>query len=209
MYSVEFYTFWKYRLVDFADEDSVKNERMKLLCSDCFEDEQLRADVIDVKNHKRKTCRKLRTFLFGSCSDESKLVTCTDYDFWLLIFGSMGTTDPDLANDPYNCDLGYSWSPNREEREMLYKLKAREGDEDDDDFADPDEPFDEYYPDGCSWLKHRVMEITDRLGPVSRHYRAPTVQDAIGWSEEWQEEQDERGHMMDVLAAARMHGLIR
>ena len=92
----------------------------------------------------------------------------------------MGTTNPDLANDPYHCNLGYSWTPNRQERKMLYKLKAKEGNEDDDDFCcDPDKPFDEYYPDGCSWLKHRVMEITDGLGPVLKHYHAPTVQDAI------------------------------
>ena len=210
MNSVEFSTAWSYRLVDFADEDSVNNERMKVLCSDHFEDEELRADIIEVDNLTKKTCRKLRKFLFGSRSDESKRVTCTDYDFWLLIFGFMGTTNPDLANDPYHCNLGYSWTPNRQERKMLYKLKAKEGNEDDDDFCcDPGKPFDEYYPDGCSWLKHRVMEITDGLGPVLKHYHAPTVQDAIGWTEEWQEEQDERGHMMDALAAARMHGLIR
>ena len=92
----------------------------------------------------------------------------------------MGTTDPELATDPKGCDLGWRWRPNRSERRKLYKLKAEEGED-----CDPNGPFDEYYPDGCSWLKHRVMKICKCLGPVSKHYKAPTTRDAMGWSEEW------------------------
>ena len=61
-------------------------------------------------------------------------------------------------------DLGYTWKPDKEMRRTLYDAKAKEGGE------DPNGPFDEYFPEGCSWLKHRVLGITNRLGPVTQHY---------------------------------------
>ena len=40
------------------------------------------------------------------------------------------------------------------------------------------ESFSSYYPEGCSWLMHRVMEVTNTLGPITKHYRPPTTEDA-------------------------------
>lgn len=100
---------------------------------------------VDTTNLNKSTYQKLRKFLFGTCSTDSENVTCSDMNFWLLLFGSMGSTDPDLSYDPKGGDLGYSWRPGKEMRKKLFELKAKEGD------ANPGAPFEDYYPDGCSW----------------------------------------------------------
>ncbi|KAL7542123.1 hypothetical protein ACHAXR_011521 [Thalassiosira sp. AJA248-18] len=199
--TVSFGTIWNYRLIDFEElgcsiqveeEETMENNEYITLCSNVYEDEEFRADVIQDKHLNKTTGNKLRTFLFGTHSEDSKAVTCSDINFWLLIFGSMGTTDPDLAKDPMRGHHGYEWQPYRieETKKKLYELKAVEGD--DPDQGDPYGPLEDYYPDGCSWLKYKVLKITGNLGPITKHYKPPTIKDAPGWSWEWQEEQDER-----------------
>ncbi|KAL7537692.1 hypothetical protein ACHAXR_008004 [Thalassiosira sp. AJA248-18] len=163
---LEFGTYWEYRLVDFEDEETVKSKDHTELCK-CYEDADIEEEAIDTRNLSKSTCRELRKFLFGAYSGDSEKITCSDMDFWLLIFGSMGSTDGDLSWDLKGGDLGYTWKPGKEMRQKLFDLKAKEGDE------DPNGSFEEYYPDGCSWLKHRVLEITDKLGPVTKHYEQP------------------------------------
>ena len=178
MNSISFHTMWSYHMVDFEDEDSVSEEiNYKKLCSNHYGDEELRADVINTSNLNEVTYRKLRKFLFGTSSEGSEAVTCSAIDFWYLIFGSMGTTDLDLATDPKRGDLGYKWRPtlDRKMRKKLFDLKAREGDDEE------VTTYDNYYPSGCSWLKHRVLEITGNLGPVTSHYQHPTIRDAPGY----------------------------
>ena len=192
MHSVEFHTFWAYSFVDCEDESTIDGEGYRKICSNHFEDEELRADVIKFQTLNASTCEKLRKFLYGAQCQE---VTCSDMDFWLLLFGSMGTIDSDLEEDPKGGQLGYVWQPYRDSkmRKFLYDLKAVEGDEEDEDEeGGPDGPFDEYYPSGCSWLKHRVMEISDNLGAVTKHYKHPTIEDAIGYrSEEYGDDDEE------------------
>ena len=117
----------------------------------------------------KRTCKVLRELLYGSYSKESKRMTCSNKNFWLLLFGSMGTTDPDLETDPMGgygegSYLGYVWGQcmDKDLRMKLYSQKAAEKD---DPEGDPNGPFGEYYPKGCSWLKHRLLEITNSLGP--------------------------------------------
>ena len=77
-------------------------------------------------------------------------------------------------------DHGWHWRPSwrdEELRKKLYDLKAVEGE----DQGDPHGPYEEYYPSGCSWLKHRLLEITGNLGAVTKHYKPPTIKDALGY----------------------------
>lgn len=163
---LEFSTDWEYRLVDFEDEETIKSKDHTELCK-CYEDADIEHDGIETENLTKATYQKMRRFLFGTSSKESEKVTCSDIDFWLLIFGSMGSTDEHLSYDLRSGNLGYSWTPGTEMRQKLYDMKANEGD------ANPNLPFNEYYPGGCSWLKHRVLEITGRLGPITKHYVQP------------------------------------
>jgi len=129
----EFFTTWSYRLIDFEKEETIENEEFQELCSNCYEDQELRADVIDDEHLSEKTCSVLRNFLFGSDSKDSKSITCSDMNFWLLIFGSMGTTDPNLGGDAMCGDVGYYWRA-RDMRKKLYDMKAGpEGEESDPD----------------------------------------------------------------------------
>lgn len=186
--SIEFGTVWSYREVDFEEKDAIDSDEYKELCSNCFKDEELRADVITSSHMNKLTGQRLRSFLFGSHSEECKNVTCSDMSFWLLLFGSMGTTDPNLEKDPKGGDHGYSWQPcyNKELRKKLYDLKAVEGN---DREGDPNGPFDEYYPNGCSWLKHRLLKITGNLGAVTKNYQPPTIKDAPGYHDRYQNEE--------------------
>jgi len=188
MSSVEFGTIWSYRKVDFEEEVAIDSDEYEELCSNCFKDEELRADVINLSHMNKLTCQRLRRFLFGAHSEECRKVTCSDMNFWLLLFGSMGTTDPNLEKDPKGGNHGYSWHPwnNKELRKKLYDLKAAEGN---DREGDPNGPFDGYYPSGCSWLKHRLLEITGNLGAVTKHYIPPTIKDAIGYDDRYQDEE--------------------
>eukprot|EP00550_Attheya_septentrionalis_P005447 CAMPEP_0198298156 /NCGR_PEP_ID=MMETSP1449-20131203/39851_1 /TAXON_ID=420275 /ORGANISM="Attheya septentrionalis, Strain CCMP2084" /LENGTH=380 /DNA_ID=CAMNT_0043999345 /DNA_START=105 /DNA_END=1247 /DNA_ORIENTATION=+ len=181
--TMEFYTVWSYRLVDFEEEDDDDDDdddeakKYTELCSNCFEDEAMRASVIQTSNLNMKTVHKLRRFLYGSVNAESKKTTCSDLGFLLLLFGSMGTVD--LGEDPKHGWLGYDWSPDEELRKKLFDDKVPE--DGDLEEGDPPESIDNYYPSGCSWLRHRVLEITDNLGPIFKHYRHPTIKDAPGY----------------------------
>ncbi|EJK49370.1 hypothetical protein THAOC_31758 [Thalassiosira oceanica] len=233
--SMEFGTFWWYRLIDFEREDTIEDDsededegendeqdfdllamlhgeadetehsgmkKWTVLCSNQFKDEFLMAEVIDEKNLTQETCDSFRSFLFGAATDNCRTLTCTDKSLWYLIFGSMGTTDLELANDvgediskrPIKlamCDLGWMWRPSDEQRQFLYDQKAQEGRPGEHE-CDPSKPYDEYWPEGCSWLKYRILKLTNSLGPMSSLYRAPTIKDAYNWSPEWQEEEDSR-----------------
>ena len=167
--SVEFDTVWSYRKIDFEEESTINCDTYKTICANCFEDQELRADVIKTSHMNKRTCKVLRELLYGSYSKESKRMTCSNKNFWLLLFGSMGTTDPDLETDPMGgygegSYLGYVWGQcmDKDLRMKLYSQKAAEKD---DPEGDPNGPFGEYYPKGCSWLKHRLLEITNSLGP--------------------------------------------
>lgn len=34
------------------------------------------------------------------------------------------------------------------------------------------------------WLQHRVKEVSNTLGPYTRNYRPPTIEDAMGYDPE-------------------------
>lgn len=71
--------------------------------------------------------------------------------------------------------LGYCWSPSSEECKQFLKDGVPAKDDD----SDP--PEDEYEYSTVTYLEHRIKEITNTLGPFSRHYRAPTIRDAPGY----------------------------
>ncbi len=62
------------------------------LCS--FDD-----DVIKTSNLNKTAVAKLRKFLYGGNTKKIKQQTCSDKDFLLLLFGSMGSTDEHLEDD--------------------------------------------------------------------------------------------------------------
>lgn len=91
--TMEFWTTWKYALIDFEDNQStkqLKTEDFKFLCSNGYEDERLRADVIDTDNLTMTTVNRMRAFLYGSRIKACKEQTCCDLTFLELLFGSMG-----------------------------------------------------------------------------------------------------------------------
>jgi len=190
-------------LIDFEKDETIKNKKFQELCSNCYEDEELRLDVIDDEHLNEKTCSLLRNFLFGSDSEHSKSITCSDMNFWLLLFGSMGTTSPNVGGDAMDGGVGYHWRAwDTHVRKKLYDLKAGpEG-----EGSDPNGKYEDYYPDGCSWLKYKVLKITNNLGPITKHYEPPTIKDAPGWSEEWQEKHDRMLKQQEFLEAIGYYG---
>ena len=194
--TVSFYVTWEYKLIDFeCANEEVKGCSYEELCSNCFEDEKLRADVIKTSNLNEHTLGKMRRHLYGSSSETSKSLTCSDKNFLLLLFGSMGTTDSKLEDDPMRGGLGYVWRPRfgdgEKERKKLFDAKVPLNDDPNSSGSFP-ESFGDYFPEGCSWLYHRVLEVSKTLGPCTMHYREPTIRDAIGYeSSEYGEDDDD------------------
>ena len=179
---IDFCCEWEYKLWDFEDEDFKRGELM-LLCSNRLD----KIDRINTCGLNKTTYKTLRSFLFGTASKESEEVTCTAMNFWRLIFASMGTTDPKLSDTlRYHGCVGYHWEIDDEMRKKLYGEKAVEEGAIE---ADPNGPFEKYtsrYRGCCSWLRHRLLEITDNLGPVTKYYQGPKLkEDDEGDSDEY------------------------
>jgi len=161
-------TDWQYMLIDFEGEDEkdTKEGRMYVeLCSNNY-------DVITTTNLNKTTCTRLRKFLYGTNSNDSKVVTCSDKNFWILLFGSMGSADNDLMEDSMNCTLGYSWCPWKNEA-MKNQLFHEKAPADDDPNGEPPTQLKGYNPRWCSWLRYRILDVSDSLGPISKHYKPP------------------------------------
>eukprot|EP00956_Cyclotella_meneghiniana_P025064 scaffold51466_cov63-Cyclotella_meneghiniana.AAC.1 len=171
---IDFNTHWEYDLLDFEEEAS-KYVTYKRFCSNMLD----KIDNIKTPGLNKETYKKLRCFLYGTHSKESESVTCSAYNFWRLLFASMGTTDSNLSDTlgTRGC-VGYHWEMNDTLRKKLYDDKAIEPGDD----ADPNGPFEKYNPcfRKASWLRHKILEITDNLGPVMKHYVGPTMKDANG-----------------------------
>lgn len=101
---MEFFTIWSYHSINFEEEGTINSEEYTEICFNCFKDGELRADVIKSSHMNNLTGNHARRFLYGSDSEECKQVTCSDMNFWLLLFGSVATTDPDLEKDPKGDD---------------------------------------------------------------------------------------------------------
>jgi hypothetical protein len=174
MSSIEFYTTWGYILLDFEDDiseddDDDEEEEFTTLCSDCFEDEELRLDVIEDSHLNQTTISRLRKFLFGTDKPESKEEICDEYSFLLLLFGSMGTFDfQDLA-EGY---MGYEWSPQYPDEELCKKM-IRDGLIDEEDDA---------YEVRITWLEHRMRHVTGNFGAFQKYYTPPSIEDAHGYN---------------------------
>lgn len=148
---------WEYKLIDFEDEESIKvgkdyREEGTDICF-TFDDSEIEEEDHSVENLSQETCDKLRSFLFGSASEESKKSTCSDLDFWRLLFGSCGSTS--LRGEVRGGSIGYFWRPDRKEL-------AKQG-----------VHLDEKKWYDYSWLEHRVMEITGNLDDILKHYEHP------------------------------------
>mmetsp|Transcript_8623 Transcript_8623/g.18780 ORF Transcript_8623/g.18780 Transcript_8623/m.18780 type:complete len:89 (+) Transcript_8623:114-380(+) len=55
-------------------------------------------------------------------------------------------------------------------KKELFDAKAPASD---DPNGEPPTKLDNYRPRWCSWLRHRILEVTDSLGPISKHYKPP------------------------------------
>jgi hypothetical protein len=145
----------------------VLSEDFETLCSNCYEDEELRLDVIDTSGLTKTTVSSLRRFLFGAL-EESVHDFCDNFSFLRLLFGSMGTFDSNLAEVPstlMKCHLGWVWRTSGD----LLKQMVEKG------IVEEDE-----YPSIC-WLEHRMREVAGTLRPVDRYYKPPTIKDAPGY----------------------------
>ena len=175
-YSYDMATDWNYFLLDF--EEDVEQLKLKYteVCSNHY-------DVIKTTNLTKATCNKIRKHLYGANNKEVKKVTCSDTNLWILLFGSMGSTDDNLMEDAKDCSLGYSWCPWEDEKmkQMLFDAKAPAND---DPNGDPPTDLNRYNPRWCSWLRHRILEVTDSLGPISKHYQPPPLRATGSYSED-------------------------
>ena len=157
---------WNYQLLDFDHEDVERsNIRVCELCAN-------KQDVIDTSHMTKSTCYLLRRHIFGAFCKESKLVTCSDRDFYRLVFASMGTVDRDMLMDPKDCSLGYSWCPWREPG-FTQKLFDEKANADDEPEGEPPTDIKTYNPRMCSWLRYRMLDQTDSIGPISKYYKPP------------------------------------
>jgi hypothetical protein len=175
MSTMEFSVEWDYKLLDFEDADDEDFDEededdeyggFSAICSNCFEDQKLRFDVIRVSELNGYTVNHLREFLFGDV-EESQSVCCDNFAFLRLLFGSMGTFGDDGSYETLNHGwIGYSWGPSDSVREKLIK----EG------LIGPDD-----YSTEISWLEHRMREVAGALRPVDAYYTAPSIKDAPGY----------------------------
>jgi hypothetical protein len=164
---MEFCVIWGYKLLDFEEDQDINKTGATTLCSNHYEDQELRADVIDVSHLNQSTVDRLRRFLFGAI-EESKQVCCDDYSFLRLLFGTMGTFgDGDDTYETLNGGwIGYSWSVGSKLRQKMIQEGA---------LGENNDPFDYR---GISWLEHRIREVAGTLRPMDTYYKAPTIRDA-------------------------------
>jgi hypothetical protein len=163
----ELSTDYNYELVDFEDSDDViAAGKYVELCS-------FNNDVIKTSNLNKTTLTKLRKFLYGVNTKKIKQQTCSDKDFLLLLFGSMGTTDERLEDDEKRCCLGWTWVPWKDSDDMTKKLFDLKAPADDDENGVPPTSLEKYSPRACSWLRYAILKASDSLGPVSKHYKPP------------------------------------
>jgi hypothetical protein len=177
--TMEFFVEWHYKLLDFEDaqdedfdegqDEDDESGGFTTICSNCFEDERLRADVIEVSRLNQDTVDRLRRFLFGSIK-ESKPVFCDDFAFLRLLFGSMGTFGDDDTTYATLLSgwIGYSCMlPSR--KSGLRERMIEEGIVGENDHFDID------------WLQYRMREVAGALRPIDAYYTAPTIKDAPGY----------------------------
>jgi hypothetical protein len=171
MSTVEFFVIWGCKPLDFEDDqdedDDDESDDLTTICSNCYENQFLRADVIDVSHLNHNTVDHLRRFLFGAI-EESKPVSCDDFSFLRLLFGSMGTFGDNGSYEtvPRGC-IGYSWRAPYQSG--LREKMIKEGAIGEDDYF------------GISWLEHGMREAARDLRPMDAYYTAPTIKDAPGY----------------------------
>jgi hypothetical protein len=171
-YSVEFYASWDFAIVKFNGDENNQDEQMVKLCSNCYEDEVLCADVIDVANLKTRTVSELRRCLFGKMSRD----LLDDFSLLKLIFASMATPSFNTLDG----DIGYFWSTFSRDRDdvAIEKRMKAEGIN-----------WMDYYP-GIRWLEYHARRATGALRPVDAYYESPTIRDAMGYNSEEENESD-------------------
>jgi hypothetical protein len=158
---IEFYVTWAFKFLDFEDfdENKFQEEEFQAICSNGYENCN-RVEMIDTSNLTQKTIHKLRRFLLGTAIPTT--THCDDFEFLILLFGSMGTFG--FESLKVGGGIGYTWR-------LPYKDKAlrehmiQEGiihEEDEDD-----------YP-SISWLEYAMRQAAGALRPVDKHYQAPT-----------------------------------
>lgn len=163
--TVEFHVTWGYHLQTFLDRADNTDFKYRQLCSNAFEDEELRLDVINTFNFNKRTVDSLRLHLFGAVQ-LSQQDYCDDYSFLCLLFGSMGTFDfATIKTD----GVGWMWSFGYSQTEQqLRERLVKEG------VISEDSP-------GISWLEHAMRTAAGNLRPIDAYYAPPTLKDAMGY----------------------------
>lgn len=156
--TMEFYATWAYSLKTYDNGVSSSNEMMQL-CSNCYEDEELRADTIELDGLTTSTVDRMREHLFGTLSSKSYL---DDFSFMKLIFASMATPNFETVEG----EIGHGWFPDSK----VSKQIVAEG-----IFPSEDEIK------GIQWLEYEVRRVTNALRPIDKYYEPPKIQDAPGY----------------------------
>ncbi|GFH44196.1 hypothetical protein CTEN210_00670 [Chaetoceros tenuissimus] len=183
--TVEYWTNWKYYVPDFNSlKVDLEDEDFTELCSCVVDDENHHAGFIVNNSLHSYIVDKMRQHLYGTNNEVCKSATCSDKNFLFLLFGSMGTTDPELKEDPLRCDLGYVWKPYFDEKQRKEMFDSRVPVNDNPDSTFPQSIHD-YEPEECSWLYYAVLKASRSLGPFTKHYKY--VQDTHCYSEDEEE----------------------
>ena len=164
----EFSASWSYWLVDTFEKETAKETKdgpnMIQLCSACYEDEELQADVINTDGFTIERVADLKRFLFASDSSWDD-----DLSFLKLLFASMATPNfRVLHDDGVNNFIGHTWKP--EQGGFLRERLVEEGilDFEDDDVS-------------TTWLEYHARRITQQLLPMDKYYKPFQLQDAPGY----------------------------
>jgi len=149
---------------------SIESISMTPLCSCCYEDEELQADVINTDGLTLETVAQLKECLLGvPTTTTTPTNTVDDLSFLKLLFASMATPNfRVLHDDGVNKFIGHTWKP--EQGGFLRERLVEEGilEFEDDDIS-------------ITWLEYHVRRLTNHLLPIDKYYKPFHIRDAPGY----------------------------
>jgi hypothetical protein len=191
--TVEFYSMYEYRQLDFVKEGKIMDDGemdMIRLCSINIEDEALRFEIIKDQKMTKGRVQSLKRHLFGRGNKH----VCSDFDFFRLLFASMGVFDFCTLKAPYD---GEVWGPGF--YSDLHKQIIAQG-------ILPDTNDDDSY-DTISWLEYAMRKATHALRPFDAYYKPPSIEDAPGYDEYRERLEEAEGATQDIREMFQKEGV--
>ncbi|CAB9522774.1 hypothetical protein SEMRO_1339_G264290.1 [Seminavis robusta] len=194
MRTMSFRVEWSYKLLNFEADGVMQlfeaERKWTVICANGYDNERLRLDCIVDRNLTRATIRLLKSFLCGAKSNKTDLffkdAICSDFDFILLVFASMGTIDFESIKCIW---MGYQWPPSSRNQDDLCNKMIKEK------AIETKEEFENL--ECVSWLEYRIRKITKNLRPTDKFYHDPTNEDAPGYDPELDFSDETRKQLMD------------